>query len=225
MYNVRGILIESFFSPFPFFCFLTAGSEHPPPVIRQGPVNQTVPVDSTAVLGCQTVGAPPPTVHWKKDGTVVSPVDSRMSLTETGSLKIHYAKVTPKAQQQLWRPGFWPSQPVNLCTWIFSRQLGDAGFYTCVASSPSGEASWTAYLQVEGVLFIHRDFILPPEDYCKLHILVNLLRFLWQSLALLSSPVIQKIPTWFLVLRLNLKFLMLAGRLSHCHGNPALFLA
>ncbi|XP_032432047.1 roundabout homolog 1-like isoform X2 [Xiphophorus hellerii] len=96
-----------------------AGSEHPPPVIRQGPVNQTVPVDSTAVLGCQTVGAPPPTVHWKKDGTVVSPVDSRMSLTETGSLKIHYAK------------------------------LGDAGFYTCVASSPSGEASWTAYLQVE----------------------------------------------------------------------------
>uniref|UniRef100_A0A3B5LIV5 Roundabout, axon guidance receptor, homolog 1 (Drosophila) n=1 Tax=Xiphophorus couchianus TaxID=32473 RepID=A0A3B5LIV5_9TELE len=95
-----------------------AGSEHPPPVIRQGPVNQTVPVDSTAVLGCQTVGAPPPTVHWKKDGTVVSPVDSRMSLTETGSLKIHY--------------------------------LGDAGFYTCVASSPSGEASWTAYLQVEG---------------------------------------------------------------------------
>ncbi|XP_054899633.1 roundabout homolog 1-like isoform X1 [Poeciliopsis prolifica] len=96
-----------------------AGSEHPPPVIRQGPVNQTVPVDSTAVLGCQTVGVPPPTVHWKKDGTVVSPVDSRISLTEAGSLKIHYAK------------------------------LGDSGFYTCVASSPSGEASWTAYLQVE----------------------------------------------------------------------------
>uniref|UniRef100_A0A3B3YQ81 Roundabout, axon guidance receptor, homolog 1 (Drosophila) n=1 Tax=Poecilia mexicana TaxID=48701 RepID=A0A3B3YQ81_9TELE len=96
-----------------------AGSEHPPPVIRQGPVNQTVPVDSTVVLGCQTVGAPPSTVHWKKDGIVVSPVDSRMSLTETGSLKIHYAK------------------------------LGDSGFYTCVASSPSGEASWTAYLQVE----------------------------------------------------------------------------
>lgn len=29
-------------------------------------------------------------------------------------------------------------------------QLGDTGFYTCVASSPNGEASWTAYLQVEG---------------------------------------------------------------------------
>uniref|UniRef100_A0AAQ6A745 Roundabout, axon guidance receptor, homolog 1 (Drosophila) n=1 Tax=Amphiprion ocellaris TaxID=80972 RepID=A0AAQ6A745_AMPOC len=96
-----------------------SGSDHPPPVIRQGPINQTVPVDSTVVLGCQTSGTPPPTVHWKKDGVVVSPVDSRMSLTETGSLKIHYAK------------------------------LGDTGSYTCVASSPNGEASWTAYLQVE----------------------------------------------------------------------------
>uniref|UniRef100_A0A3B3TUT6 Roundabout guidance receptor 1 n=1 Tax=Poecilia latipinna TaxID=48699 RepID=A0A3B3TUT6_9TELE len=45
-----------------------AGSEHPPPVIRQGPANQTVPVDSTVVLGCQTVGAAPSAVHWKKDG-------------------------------------------------------------------------------------------------------------------------------------------------------------
>uniref|UniRef100_A0A3B5AP90 Roundabout, axon guidance receptor, homolog 1 (Drosophila) n=1 Tax=Stegastes partitus TaxID=144197 RepID=A0A3B5AP90_9TELE len=92
-----------------------SGSDHPPPVIRQGPINQTVSVDSTVELGCQTAGTPPPTVHWKKDGVVVSPVDSRMSLTETGSLKIHY--------------------------------LGDTGFYTCVASSPNGEASWTAYLQ------------------------------------------------------------------------------
>lgn len=75
------------------FLFLLAGSDHPPPIIKQGPINQTVPVDSTVVLGCQTAGAPPPTVHWKKDGAVVSPVDSRMSLTETGSLKIHYAKV------------------------------------------------------------------------------------------------------------------------------------
>lgn len=35
-------------------------------------------------------------------------------------------------------------------------QLGDTGFYTCVASSPNGEASWTAYLQVEGKLAILR---------------------------------------------------------------------
>ncbi|XP_060911599.1 roundabout homolog 1-like isoform X1 [Labrus mixtus] len=96
-----------------------SGSEHPPPVIRQGPLNQTVPVDSTVVLGCQTAGSPPPTVQWKRDGVVVSPVDSRMSITDTGSLEIRYTK------------------------------LGDTGFYTCVASTSNGEASWTAYLQVE----------------------------------------------------------------------------
>ncbi|XP_029925047.1 roundabout homolog 1-like [Myripristis murdjan] len=94
-------------------------SDHPPPVIKQGPRNQTVSVDSKVVLGCQTSGSPTPIVHWKKDGVLVSPVDSRMSLADTGSLEIHYAK------------------------------LGDTGFYTCVASSPNGEASWTAYLQVE----------------------------------------------------------------------------
>ncbi|XP_040006242.1 roundabout homolog 1-like isoform X4 [Xiphias gladius] len=96
-----------------------SGSDHPPPVIKQGPINQTVPVDSTVVLGCKTAGPTPPTVHWKKDGVLVSPVDSRMSLTDIGSLEIRYAK------------------------------LGDTGFYTCVASNPNGEASWTAYLQVE----------------------------------------------------------------------------
>ncbi|XP_029030349.2 roundabout homolog 1-like [Betta splendens] len=95
-----------------------SGSDHPP-VIRQGPLNHTVAVDSTVVLGCQTAGSPPPEVHWKKDGALVSPVDSRMSLSNAGSLEIRYAK------------------------------LGDTGLYTCVASSPNGEASWTAYLQVE----------------------------------------------------------------------------
>uniref|UniRef100_UPI003AAED308 roundabout homolog 1-like n=1 Tax=Centroberyx gerrardi TaxID=166262 RepID=UPI003AAED308 len=94
-------------------------SDRPPPVIRQGPSNHTVPVDSKVILGCQTAGTPTPTVQWKKDGVVVSPVDSRMSLADTGSLEIHYTK------------------------------LGDTGSYTCVASSPNGEASWTAYLQVE----------------------------------------------------------------------------
>uniref|UniRef100_A0A8C9XRE5 Roundabout guidance receptor 1 n=1 Tax=Sander lucioperca TaxID=283035 RepID=A0A8C9XRE5_SANLU len=70
-----------------------SGSNHPPPVIRQGPLNQTIPVDSTVVLGCQTADFPSPTVHWKKDGLLVSPMDSRMSIADTGSLEIRYAKV------------------------------------------------------------------------------------------------------------------------------------
>lgn len=29
-------------------------------------------------------------------------------------------------------------------------QLGDTGRYTCIASTPSGEASWSAYIEVQG---------------------------------------------------------------------------
>lgn len=90
------------FTSLPFFCFvfLLAGSDHPPPVIKQGPLNQTVPVDSTVVLGCQTAGSPPPAVHWKRDGAVLSPVDSRMSIADTGSLEIRYTKVRDEEIQQ-----------------------------------------------------------------------------------------------------------------------------
>lgn len=125
-------------------------------MIRQGPLNQTVPVDSTVVLGCQTVGSPPPTVHWKRDSVVVSPVDSRMSIADTGSLEIRYAKVGDEVIQQFVMSNYSdctePKQPTNICHCTSSPQLGDTGFYTCVASNSNGEASWTAYLQVEGRL-------------------------------------------------------------------------
>lgn len=62
-------------------------------MIRQGPSNQTVPVDSTVVMDCHTTGIPRPTIHWKKDGVGLS-LDSRMSITDSGSLEIRYAKVT-----------------------------------------------------------------------------------------------------------------------------------
>ncbi|XP_060753757.1 roundabout homolog 1 isoform X3 [Neoarius graeffei] len=94
-------------------------SDRPPPIIRQGPTNHTVPLDGTVVLGCKATGTPPPTILWKKDGVLVPTHDSRFRLLDSGALQIRYAK------------------------------LGDTGVYTCVASSPSGEASWKAYLEVQ----------------------------------------------------------------------------
>uniref|UniRef100_A0A4W4FP04 Roundabout, axon guidance receptor, homolog 1 (Drosophila) n=2 Tax=Electrophorus electricus TaxID=8005 RepID=A0A4W4FP04_ELEEL len=94
-------------------------SDRPPPVIRQGPTNQTVAVDGTVVLGCQATGTPTPTILWRKDGVLVSTHDSRLKQLDTGALQIRYAK------------------------------LGDTGVYTCIASTPSGEASWKAYLEVQ----------------------------------------------------------------------------
>uniref|UniRef100_A0AAY4AVP6 Roundabout homolog 1-like n=1 Tax=Denticeps clupeoides TaxID=299321 RepID=A0AAY4AVP6_9TELE len=94
-------------------------SDRPPPIIQQGSSNQTVAVDGTVVLSCLATGSPPPTVLWRKDGTIVTMHDSRISQMDNGALQIRYAK------------------------------LGDTGTYTCIASNPSGEASWKAHLEVE----------------------------------------------------------------------------
>ncbi|XP_021258766.1 roundabout homolog 1 isoform X6 [Numida meleagris] len=94
-------------------------ADRPPPVIRQGPVNQTVAVDGTLVLNCLATGTLTPTILWKKDGILISTQDSRIKQLETGALQIRYAK------------------------------LGDTGRYTCVASTPSGEATWSAYIEVQ----------------------------------------------------------------------------
>ncbi|XP_034147547.1 roundabout homolog 1 isoform X1 [Esox lucius] len=94
-------------------------SDRPPPVVRQGPTNQTVAVDGTVVLSCLATGNPAPTILWRKDGVLVSSHDSRVKQLDTGALQIRYAK------------------------------LGDTGVYTCIASTPSGEASWKAYLEVQ----------------------------------------------------------------------------
>nr|XP_047936814.1 roundabout homolog 1 isoform X8 [Anser cygnoides] len=94
-------------------------ADRPPPVIRQGPVNQTVAVDGTLVLNCVATGTLTPTILWKKDGILISTQDSRIKQLETGALQIRYAK------------------------------LGDTGRYTCIASTPSGEATWSAYIEVQ----------------------------------------------------------------------------
>ncbi|XP_051496228.1 roundabout homolog 1 isoform X5 [Apus apus] len=94
-------------------------ADRPPPVIRQGPVNQTVAVDGTLVLNCVATGSLVPTILWKKDGILISTQDSRIKQLDTGALQIRYAK------------------------------LGDTGRYTCIASTPSGEATWSAYIEVQ----------------------------------------------------------------------------
>uniref|UniRef100_A0A8C3TQB9 Roundabout guidance receptor 1 n=2 Tax=Catharus ustulatus TaxID=91951 RepID=A0A8C3TQB9_CATUS len=94
-------------------------ADRPPPVIRQGPVNQTVAVDGTLVLNCVATGSLMPTILWKKDGILISTQDSRIKQLETGALQIRYAK------------------------------LGDTGRYTCIASTPSGEATWSAFIEVQ----------------------------------------------------------------------------
>lgn len=83
---------DAFVSPPPP---LAVVSDRPPPVIRQGPNNQTVAVDGTVVLNCAVSGNPSPTILWRKDGVLVSSHDSRVKQLDTGALQIRYAKVSP----------------------------------------------------------------------------------------------------------------------------------
>ncbi|XP_024910962.1 roundabout homolog 2 isoform X9 [Cynoglossus semilaevis] len=94
-------------------------TDRPPPIIRQGPSNQTLGVDSVALFKCQASGDPIPSVSWLKDGDSLLGKDARMSLQELGSLQIKNVK------------------------------LSDSGIYTCVATSSSGETSWSAFLEVK----------------------------------------------------------------------------
>lgn len=92
--------------------------DRPPPIIRQGPSNQTQALGGVTLLRCQASGDPEPTVTWRKNGASLLGKDPRFSLLEHGSLQIQ------------------------------STRLSDSGLFTCVATSSSGETSWSAYLDV-----------------------------------------------------------------------------
>ncbi|XP_028425857.1 roundabout homolog 2 isoform X8 [Perca flavescens] len=141
-------------------------TDRPPPIIRQGPSNQTLGVDSVALLKCQASGDPIPSISWLKDGVSLLGKDARMSLQELGSLQIKNLK------------------------------LSDSGIYTCVATSSSGETSWSAFLEVKetgGVLVIknHDENELPgpPSKPQVTDVTKNSVSLSWQPGMAGASPV------------------------------------
>uniref|UniRef100_A0A3B5B9K6 Roundabout homolog 3-like n=1 Tax=Stegastes partitus TaxID=144197 RepID=A0A3B5B9K6_9TELE len=97
----------------------SAPSDRVPPIIRQGPANHTLAPGSTAQLHCHILGNPIPSIQWEKDGQRILGNDGRISLMENGTFQI-----------------------TNL-------QETDSGVYTCLASSSSGETSWSGVLTVK----------------------------------------------------------------------------
>uniref|UniRef100_A0A3Q2QA14 Roundabout, axon guidance receptor, homolog 3 (Drosophila) n=1 Tax=Fundulus heteroclitus TaxID=8078 RepID=A0A3Q2QA14_FUNHE len=87
-----------------------------PPIIRQGPANQTVSRGATAQLHCRLVGGTSVKISWEKDGEKLQGNKPRVTLMENGTLQITDLKDT------------------------------DSGMYTCVASAPTGESSWSGML-------------------------------------------------------------------------------
>ncbi|XP_056415352.1 roundabout homolog 2 isoform X8 [Hyla sarda] len=93
-------------------------TDRPPPIILQGPANQTLAVDGTAVLKCKATGDPMPVISWLKEGFNFMGRDTRLSILDKGSLQIK------------------------------SLKTSDSGTYTCVATSSSGESTWSSVLEV-----------------------------------------------------------------------------
>lgn len=98
---------------------ITSQEDRPPPIIIQGPVNQTLPVKSVALLNCRASGTPTPIISWYRDGIPVIP-SHKINITEAGLLTI-----------------------VDL------DKDTDQGLYTCVASSRSGKSTWSGFLRLE----------------------------------------------------------------------------
>ncbi|XP_035010872.1 roundabout homolog 2 isoform X4 [Hippoglossus stenolepis] len=141
-------------------------TDRPPPIIRQGPSNQTLAVDNVALLKCQASGDPIPSISWLKDGVSLLGKDPRMSLQELGSLQIKNIK------------------------------LSDSGIYTCVATSSSGETSWSAFLEVKesgGVIVVknHDENELPgpPSKPQVTDVTKNSVSLSWQPGLTGASPV------------------------------------
>jgi len=60
----------------------------PPPIIYQGPQNQTLPTDGTATLQCLASGQPSPNIIWLKGRSPVNTLDVRVNVLESGTLEI-----------------------------------------------------------------------------------------------------------------------------------------
>ncbi|KAM3616065.1 uncharacterized protein V6R79_011728 [Siganus canaliculatus] len=129
-----------------------------PPIIRQGPANQTVSWGGTVQLHCRVIGGPSVKISWEKDGERLQGIKPRMTLMENGTLQITDIKDT------------------------------DSGVYTCVVSSATGESSWSGTLTVreDGVSSGSRvsEFIQlpgPPQKPVVTEVTKNTVTLTWQS--------------------------------------------
>lgn len=79
---------------FYYFCFYSVLTDRPPPIILQGPVNQTLAIDGTALLKCKATGDPMPVISWLREGFTFLGRDPRASMQDQGTLQIKPLRVS-----------------------------------------------------------------------------------------------------------------------------------
>ncbi|XP_047191751.1 roundabout homolog 2 isoform X3 [Scophthalmus maximus] len=129
-----------------------------PPIIRQGPSNQTVSRGETAQLHCRVIGGPSVKISWEKDGESLQGNKPRLTLMENGTLQITDLEDT------------------------------DSGMYMCMVSSVTGETSWSGMLTVREDGFSPgsrvSEFIQlpgPPQKPVVTEVTKNTVTLTWQS--------------------------------------------
>jgi hypothetical protein len=60
----------------------------PPPIVQIGPANQTLPLQSVAMLPCQAIGTPQPRIKWYKNGSPLISQGPRIKVMDSGTLHI-----------------------------------------------------------------------------------------------------------------------------------------
>lgn len=113
---------------------ISSQEDKPPPIILLGPVNQTLPIRSTANLMCKATGTPTPVISWYLDGNPVANSE-RINITDSGSLLVT----------------------------DLDRNT-DQGLYTCVASSRSGKSTWSSFLKLDYATNPNIKFFKAPDS-------------------------------------------------------------
>lgn len=62
--------------------------DHPPPIIIQGPMNQTLPFKTVGILPCKAIGNPAPVISWYRDGVPLVTGRDRINISDSGNLLI-----------------------------------------------------------------------------------------------------------------------------------------
>lgn len=111
-------------------------SDVPPPVIRLGAANQTLPLGTKAFLPCEATGFPQVTLKWF--------FNQKPIYNDT-----HYT-ITPNSLHIQSKHTDFIKNTFDLLLFHFTDiHHSDTGIYTCLASSSNGMSTWNSRLHVE----------------------------------------------------------------------------
>ncbi|RWS31646.1 roundabout 1-like protein [Leptotrombidium deliense] len=107
----------------------------PPPIIRLGPMNQTLPEDGVLMMPCEVSTTTPALVKWLFNEKEIPAYEPRYVVLDSGTLQIDGVK------------------------------MSDSGVYTCIARNENGESDWSATVTVKSPFDTKAVFHKTPDPF------------------------------------------------------------